>query len=266
MPYDLDSEVKVIMVPAQTVAPVTDIPLAEWTDYKNRVVAIEGLGLVDLSDVDLDGLADGMVITWDDGDSVWKPTAMLNGLESGRDNTGDIIMEDVRSVVVGTGLEGFESGSIPDGLVVRVLFGTTANTAARGNHTHTQPLPVRVTTAPSGYMSGGTRNIGSTSVTLASGITYIVEAAVYGQLRGADPGASYYTVNINIDGNTYTSPGGSDGFWCVQGVPDKVHWEHERQVTGTGASIPVSATIAYHSGAGFNVDRMYLRVRARPNR
>ena len=54
MPHNIDSEPVVITVPANVTAPVNDVPAAEWVDIKNRVAAVEGLGLVDLSDVDMD--------------------------------------------------------------------------------------------------------------------------------------------------------------------------------------------------------------------
>lgn len=267
MPYDIDTEPVIITVPAQATAPVNDIPAPEWVDLKNRVAAVEGLGLVDLSDVDLTDIDEGMLLGWDAGDELWRPVNPTPaGLDYVRDWQGNHVMAPVRRLQFSRTLTAVPHGSIPGMIVVIPNVGTAANTLAAGDHVHTQPLPVRVTTAPSGYISGGSQPLGSTAVTLPSGIACVVEAELYGQFRGADSGAAYYTVSITIAGNTYTSPGGESGFWCVQGVPDKIQWQHERRMTGTGSAVPVSASVAWHSGSGFNIDRTYLKVRVRPDR
>lgn len=249
-----------------TVVPVGDLTPAEVQALRDDVADAMNKGLVDLSDVDTAGDTGMVLAKQEDGTFAFENVP--GSLAEVGQNWGSPVpvFFDIHSLRFRPGIYVEESSANPGLVLVGPVFGNAADTIAEGDHTHTQPMPVRVTTAPSGYMSGGSRSLGSTSVTLASGITYIVEAEVYGQFRGADPGAAYYTLSLTIDGNTFTSPGGSDGFWCVQGVPDKARWKHERQVVGTGASIPVSASVAWHSGSGFNVDRMYLDVRLRPNR
>lgn len=269
MPYDIDTEPIVITMPAQATAPVNDISAPEWTDLKGRVAAIEGLGLVDLRDVDASGLDDNMILAWSEDASMWVPITFTNGAIARIEQNygGSPGQDEVSLLTFGPGL-GVSSPSANRAHVVPII-GTTEGTLAAGPHTHTQPAPIRGTAPPTGYMGGGSRAIGSPtalSVTLANGIAYVVEAELYGQLRGADAGAAYYTVSITIGGNTFTSPGGTDGFWCVQGVPDKLYWEHSRRMTGTGASVAVSASLTWHSGAGLNVDRTYLKVRLRPDR
>lgn len=225
----------------------------------------EVAGMGDLTDVDLDDLDDGMLLAWDEDDGVWRPTGNMPALDMqpGSDSLrfGPVTLIDAR-----LGLTVQPHPTLSGVALLQPVYGTTANTIAEGPHTHVQPLPVRVTTAPSGYMSGGTRALGSTSVPLTNNVWHIVEAELYGQFRGADSGAAYYTLSVTIDGDTRTSPGGVGEFSCVQGVPDKIFWEHSRRISGTGASVPVSASVSFHSGSGFNVDRTYLKVRVRPDR
>lgn len=248
-----------------TVVPVGNLTPAEVQALRDDVADAMDKDLGDLMNVSEAGKEPGLVLAVQE-DGSWAPGGLVGVIEQVRANWNSNSVENVKLLTVGPGIDVDTQYAETQRAHLIPVFGTTSDTIARGNHTHIQPIPVRVTTAPSGYISGGSRSLGSTSVTLANGITYIVEAEVYGQLRGADPGAAYYTLSLTINGNTFTSPGGSDGFWCVQGVPDKARWKHERQVVGTGASIPVSASVAWHSGSGFNVDRMYLDVRLRPNR
>lgn len=260
--FTLDDDPIVLVVPATASIPPGDISEVDWLALKNRVTIVEGMDLASLPDVDLTSLADGNVLIWDDDAEMWIVGTLQSGIRV-RDHLANIIAETASDLTFRLGITASQSG---DRTYIQPIYGTAANTVAEGNHTHMQPLPSRVTTAPSGYMSGGTRSLGSTSVTLASGIPYVVEAELYGQLRGADAGAAYYTLTLNIGGNTFTSPGGTDGLWCVQGVPDKINWKHERRMTGTGAGVTVSASIAFHSGSGLNVDRTWLVVTPRPDR
>ena len=152
-------------------------------------------------------------------------------------------------------------------LSAAVRFGGngTASTASRADHWHRTDSIIRHTFGPTGYMSGGSRTLRTSSVPLVNGVQYLINTRLDVQVRGVDPGAAYYTMTISIDGLTWTSPGGSDGFWCVQGVPNKETWAYHRTINGTGASIPVMCSISYHSGAGFNVDAGVVEIALSPN-
>lgn len=157
-------------------------------------------------------------------------------------------------------------GAITGTLADQGDLNTALGGKASASHSHTTPSIVRSTFGAGGYMSSGSRSLTSTPVTLASGIEYLVVATLNMQMRGADPGACYYRLSVVIDGNTRQSNGGSSGFWCVQGVPDKTTWVHSRTLTGTGSAITVSASVAYHSGGGFYTDAGELEVRLFPAR
>lgn len=240
-------------------------------DLATVIARPEILGLGDVPGVDASGDAGMALLIQEDGSFAFGTQSTginLSNSPPGGAGWETVYDETFRLIPDNDyGIRADASGD--EGIVyLRLRWGGSGSstTVSRSDHRHALPTPVRVTTAPSGYMSSGTRSLGSTSVTLADGIPYVVEAELYGQLRGADPGPAYYTLSINIGGNTFTSPGGESGFWCVQGVPDKINWEHERRMTGTGASVAVSASVAFHSGSGFNVDRTYLKVRLRPER
>lgn len=142
----------------------------------------------------------------------------------------------------------------------------SASTVARSDHAHTADTVTRATFGPGGYMSTGTRSLASANVTLANGIPYLVQARLNMQMRGADAGAAYYQLTVTINGVARTSTGGSNGFWAVQGVPDKTTWEFSQQITGTGAAITCSASVSYFSGAGFYTDAGELAIELRPGR
>lgn len=224
--------------------------------------------LDDIPDVDVSGVVDGDTLVYNGTTEEWMPGQSGGSIAFVENLHLDVIGSDVERLQFVGGLEPVLDGSNSRRVFVRVMYAGSgsAATAARSDHRHAQVVPVRVSTAPSGYMSGGSQSLGATSVMLADGIPYVVEAELYGQLRGADAGVANYTLSINIDGNVFTSPGGSDGFWCVQGVPDKIKWKHERKITGAGVGVTVSASVSYHSGSGFYVDRTYLDVRLRPER
>ena len=263
--FTLDDDPIVIVVPSAADIPPGDITEAEWLQLKDRVTIVEANGIADLSDVDLSGIENGQVLVWDVSTETWRAGMVQSGIYRVFDWDVELdgpfnLIQTVRPLFAQV------HPGYADRARIGINVGTAADTVAAGNHTHTQPLPTRVAAGPSGYISGGSQSLGSTTITLPSGVACIVEAEVYGQFRGADSGAAYYTISLNIAGNIYTSPGGTDGFWCVQGVPDKFYWTHERKITGDGTGIPVIANVAWHSGSGFNIDRTYLKVRVRPDR
>lgn len=253
-------EGKAVRIPGLgTVMPAGDLTPAEVQALRDDVQAVLDLELGDLSNVSEAGKSEGLVLAVQ-SDGTWAPGETAGAIERVSTNWNSNEALDVELITVGQGID--VNGSLGANRAhLQLVYGTEANTVAQGNHSHPQPLPTRVTTAPSGYISGGSQSLGTASVTLPDGTPCVVEAELYGQFRGADSGAAYYTLSITIAGNTYSSPGGTSGFWCVQGVPDKIDWKHERRITGTGAAVSVSASVAWHSGSGFNVDRTYLKVR-----
>lgn len=241
----------------------------EWSVIRGEVdellsrSAIDALD--DLADVDAPSPSSGQVLAWNG--SAWEPVALTGGMAQiwdGDEFSGPydrlnpiapLYLLDDDPVQPGMAKLGVQLGGIG-----------VSNLPARSDHTHTNPAPARTTFGPGGYLSSGTRTLASTNVTLAAGISYVVEATLRVQMRGADPGACYYRASVSIAGNTRQSTGGVNGFWCVQGVPREQTWEHERTITGTGAAISISAAVAYDSGGGFYTDAGELVVRLRPAR
>lgn len=228
----------------------------DWLDTLNT------FGLDDLADVDTAGAVDGYALIKTPGG--WAPQAITNGITvtDGTDTlTGRTTLYAWRGINVTPPSDGNPAVAFID-----VVFSGTgvADAAARSDHWHNVADKQRAAYTGGGYLSSGSRPAGSLNVTLNAGVTYLVEAWIEGQLRGADPGAAYYTISININGNVRTSVAGKK--WVVQGVPNDPNFSHEAHITGTGTAITVSASIAYSSGAGLSVDDGDLVVRLSPNR
>lgn len=256
---------------------ITQTPGVDGTSNTARLAQIESdlatlLGrpviteLNDIVDVNAPAPAEGQTIIWDEAAGEY-----INGVP----DTGIEVQRSGSSQGVGVTRLNFnqalnilitEGGQRAD--IFPVWGGTgTADSFSRSDHTHTNPLPIFQPFNATGYMSGGTRQVVSRSVVLAAGIRHVVIARFRPQMRGADPGAGYFTMTTAIAGNSRTSPGGqTSGFWCVQGVPNKEEWVHAREIVGTGSSITVTGSVAYHSGAGFNVDAGELEIEVKPDR
>src|SRR5699024_6932509 len=113
----------------------------------------------------------------------------------------------------------------------------------------------------------GTRQLATTNITLPGNTWCAVEADVDAQVRGGDPGPCYYQLQLTVNGNTRTSPGGDQGFWGVQGVPDRALWAHSGEIAGTGSAIAVTARIIWGAGGGcVYTDYGNLTVRVTPQR
>lgn len=225
--------------------------------------AIEELG--DIPDVEVGSPSAGQSLMRNATNDGWEPGTPASSIDIKDDTIAaatDVTILDFRR-----GLRATEQ--VPGEVDVTLEYGGTGSSTnvARADHWHANPLPVFQPFNASGYLSGGSRQVVSRSVTLTNGVSYNVIARFRPQLRGADEGAGYFTMTITIDGNQKTSGGGpSSGFWCVQGVPNKEEWVHARTIVGAGSSISVSCSIAYHSGSGFNIDAGELEIDLRPNR
>lgn len=203
--------------------------------------------LDDVPDVDTAGAVAGDVLTRASGG--WVATAPVPPISVTDTGSVDLTLD-------GTTLSA----------AVKYAGSGVSDAAARWDHTHIAHNIQRTAFGPQAYMSSGTRTLASTSATLSAGVAYVVKATVKLQMRGADAGAAYYQLRVTINGDARTSPGGTAGFWCVQGVPDKTDWSHHISILGTGAAIPVTASVLYHSGAGFYTDAGEVEIELKPTR
>lgn len=240
----------------------------EWTSLVGRVESLEDAPrlLAELDDVNPAGLGDGYVLMWNAADSVWDVGLVQSGLTRVRDWDTDIGDGPYPSLQTVPPVYASQHPGDPSVFRIGVNVGTTASTVAAGNHVH--PLPSRFVEpiSPGGYMSGGTRSLASRNVTLPAGKSCRVEARIDMQVRGGDPGPCYYRLHLNIDGHTRASGAGENGFWGVSGVPGHPPFSHAWTITGTGSSIPVSASISYYDGGGFYTDAGELVITVRYDR
>lgn len=233
------------------------------TQIENDLATILGRPVInelaDISDVDTAGSEGDALIKQSDGSFAF---GTVSGAIDRIGNAGTA--ENSYGVSYISLRNGIEFAPSSAGTVfIQPVTGTTSGTLASGPHNHRLPAYERAEFGPTGYMSGGSRQLASQSIVLDNGIQYRIVARLKVQMRGSDPGAGYYQMTVQIEGGVArTSPGGSNGFWCVQGVPNKEGWVASGVRTGTGSAIDVTATVSYHSGAGFNVDAGELEVMA----
>lgn len=222
----------------------------------------------DIPNVNAPTPADGDALVYDEGSGEWVAASPGDPLTVKQPGSG-LTVPNVRTIVAWRGVD-IETSDQDNTVFLQGQFagsgGAATYTAAKSDHTHPVPLITREPISPGGYLSGGTRNLASTNVTLLDGYSYLIEAKVNMQVRGGDPGPCYYRFNITIAGNTRTSPAGESGFWAVQGVPDKTTYEHDRALNGAGSSIAVSASVSWHSGGGMYTDAGELVVTVTRNR
>lgn len=244
----LDDEPHALVVPAAAAIPPATITAAEWEALKGRVTAVEGLGLVDLTDVDATGLADGLTLVYDstlfDGAGGWKPGS-IQGAVSRITNAGTA--DDARDVTwlsLRNGVEFVESA--PGVVFVQLTYGGTgaANLPARWDHTHAMPPDWPLDIAASGDLSSGTRTLVSGAVGLAADREYLLTARLVFDARGSGAGAGFATARIVLNGNTSARPEAR----VVSGVDREVTWEHAGVTVSGVSSVTVSATFQ-HNGA-----------------
>lgn len=262
MAHDIDAEPIIIKVPASVDVPPASIPAAEWNNVKSRLTEVEGLGLVDLSDVDLSGLEDGLTLVYDDATNTWKPGTSGGTIEQiGNAGTSDMSY-DVRWISVRGGLRMLESA--PGVVFLEAITGTTLGTLASGAHTHQIRPDTQLPFAASGSFSSGTRTLVSGTVTgLDPDRTYVIKGVLDVQLRGDGSGAGYTRPRITINGNSVDMPERPRN---VAGVQPCYTMRHPGvQVTGV-SSVAVSATIAYSEGDPTWVGGGALTIQVESNR
>lgn len=223
--------------------------------------------LDDIPDVNVSGVTDAQVLRYDAATDTWIAGAAGRVIANVQEAWGaGTLVEDVAALRPMEGISVVEG--TPGTAYLKLEFGGTgtSTSVARSNHTHTHLQIGRVPISPQAYMSGGTRTLATTSIVIGSGLAAVIEAKLRFQVRGGDPGASYYTLNLNIGGNTKSSGSGTNGFWCVQGVPKETELVHSIVVPGTGVATVISATVSWNSGGGFYTDAGELEIKATYNR
>lgn len=216
--------------------------------------------LDDIPDVDAAAPTDGDTLVYNASTEQWESVAPVGSVRVLDNGTEEV--PNATSLDFGQGINITPVSS--SYAVASVAFGGTGDggSAAKWDHTHNLPQTGRTPIVPQAYMSGGTRTLATTSIVIANGQSVKVDARVRLQVRGGDPGASYYTLNLGIDGNTRSTGSGVNGLWCVQGVPKETEISHGQTIVGTGVAIVISASISWGSGGGFYTDAGELEVRA----
>jgi len=247
MPYDIDTMPVIIRVPAHAAIPEADIPAAEWSALKGRIADVEGIGLVDLPDVDTAGLDDETVLVYDEASGTWKPQTVVLGIRvSNGDGTEQFT--DIDMVQFATGLTAVRSSQFPNivSVFVNLAGSGTANSGARSDHVHAIRVDTPLPFPSSGSLSSGTRTLVSGNVTgLDPARTYVLKGTLDVQLRGDGTGAGRTRPRLTINENSVDIP---EPPRSVAGVQPQYTVRHPGvQVTGV-SSVAVSGSIAYVDG------------------
>lgn len=269
MPYDIDTEPVVIKVPSAVALPPGNITPAEWVEYKSRVVAIEGLGLVDLSDVDADGLVDGQTLIYDEDDEVWKPGLPAGTISSVLNASGSPVVVNAARLQFADGLAASQHSTDATRAVVRVNMGGsgTSNSLARVDHNHSAIRRANKAASLNITLSSGTMTIDSATVTqLNPDIAYLIEATMFGDVRGAGTGAGEVTpfIRFPVGGVQQSTQGYA--VRTVAGVDRPyIHMHDSAEVTGV-TSVEVQARMQFTSGDPTLIKSGRIKVRAIPRR
>lgn len=261
-----EQEPIIIRVPAQVAVPPATIPVAEWDDVRQRVVAIEGLGLVDLSDVDLSGAAAGHTLVRGE-DGVWRAGSVAGKIKQVQNRTGDDTSTAYPDIDDLYFWRGFEVQNPSAGrAIITLIYGSTGASfaVARDDHTHSVRVDTQLPFPASGSLSGGTRTLISGNVTgLDPARTYVLRGVLDVQLRGDGTGAGYTLPRITLNGSARDMP---DRPRSVAGVQPCYTMRHPGVTVSGVSSVPVSATIAYSEGDATWVGGGALTIEVASNR
>lgn len=252
---------------------ITQVPGVDGISSPARLTQIESdLALLEsrpaitrLTDIpDVAGApSDGDTILYNDATDAWEPGVVLGSIHR-VSNFGDGANSSygVNHLVLREGLE--KANSAAGEVFLRPVYGTSANTVAAGNHTHSPQAPTRAIGTPSGTLSSGTRTLVSGTVTgLDSDRNYRVMAMLSCDLRGEGTGAGYTNPRIILNG---VSQQRSGRVRTVAGVDREFSmWHAGIAVTGA-TSFPYSATLSYDEGDPINVGAGELFIILLPNR
>lgn len=253
---------RVIIVPgAGAVLPPTAATQAEYAALRAELAEYRARPdirtLDDLSFVTEEGKKEGDILVCDSG-GTWRVQPMPVGVNRVSQNWGPGTgVANATLLTVGQPLQ----VSIPSAGRAHItpVFGTTAGTFAAGMHAHALPSERVVPFGATGYLSSGSRQLTTFTVTTDATKNHYLRVDLNLQIRGGDDGACYYRLQINAGGSVKTTPSGSAGRWAVNGVPSDVSMIHSRQ-TGKVAQTAITATIIHGGAGGIYVDAGECRV------
>lgn len=245
-----DQDVQVVYISKPPVALPQAITEGDYDSILERLGDLEdGLDLGDLNDVDTTGAANGYALTYDSGDSTWKPTEIAGAVETVTDTTSiDLTLAsgDLQAAVkyAGTG---------------------TADTAARSDHTHNATLVTLNAEAATGVLSSGTRNLrNAAGPTLVSGVVYDVTAEF--EVRGrnnVNSGTVNLLCRVGADGSY---PQRSRNVQTVGGVPSALIIRFHAVLTGAGSGVTEFFAVQFSSGDAIDLRDHELVVKYEPRR
>lgn len=242
--FILDDEPYALQVPVVATLPTSTITAGEWDALKGRVTVVEGLGLVDLSDVDTTGLANGLTLVYDSASGTWKPGSSGGTIATVKNNT-TTVRSNVSELRFLDGISATAVINVAGVVELNVQYGGTgsANLAARSDHTHTPATTPKFPFAASGVLSSGTRTLVNDTITgLSPGTSYTIIARLRCNHKNTiNNGTVRFSLQVGAAAaDTADEPN-------VGGVPAKAYLE-ATGTTGGVSSIGITATVQYQTG------------------
>lgn len=249
--------------------PGSGVSSGNWTTIRSQVdtlLARPNINALDsLTDVTASGPANGQVLAWNG--SAWvNVTPTANGIQTMEDGTPIGGATETRIVDFRAGLVAAGTG-VANRVAVDVAFGTTAGTAAAGDHVHNKELRPVVQFGATGALSSGSRTLVTMNLgPLVPGVTYDVDAMVgFSAKNNVSSGTIRARVEVYLPSGALSGAVAEDTQQTAGGVPRWCPVETgSGQIVGTGSTIQVKGYAIFDSGDASDIRAGYIKACASP--
>lgn len=245
----------------------TGITEAQLDDITSRLGAMEGHGIADHPDTDIDSPVEGQILQYDASGKLVNVTP--GGGVRVRDHTAAVVTENAGDLTFRLGLTASQgTGDQSTRTFVAPNFGTDANTIAEGNHLHPVPVETRHVLVDPGavpVITSGSRNLVTATVgTFAVNVPTKVDVMVYLHGEGVDD-PCLFDLEVVIDGNTAStadipSTQRPTFEWGVNGQWQFRHSRVITRATGQPGSRDVTFRVVWRNWGGLKVHQAWMYI------
>lgn len=238
--------------------PGAGVSAPDWTQIRSEVTTLNNTHkLANLGDVTIASPADAQTLVYEAASSKWKNKTAGEAVRYVKNGT-TVVVEHADRLAAGAGLTVAQNGAIPTEAVWAVIYGTTAGTAAEGNHVHSETVVQRGKFAATGIMSSGNRTLATLTVPLVPGIDYTIEAVAF---ISAQNNVNNGTFNFGIRiGGSGTYPEETETYRTVGGVPRLCEVETSRPINATSVNVVVRAIFDTGDPVDLRAGRVIVRA------
>ena len=224
----MDPDITVITI-APLGMPGAGLSSGEKASILADIATLNAQKLEEHTGVDATGIAAGKVLVRNAGNTGWEivtPAAGLTRMEQ----DGTSIITSVAAINAKNGLTVTDDGSGEAGLAP--TYGTTANTIAQGNHTHTAPVITRGRWNATGVLSSGSVTLVNTNIVLSTSVNWTLMAQAFMTARNnINNGTFNFGIRLGASGSY---PEETEEHLTVGGVPRLCEIETSRPLVGGG--------------------------------